>query len=518
MQFSKFAGSGIRPLRRHIIFVLSAGLVFIFALGTLLFPKLVGAHLAGAKSWVLNQFDGLFAISPIIALVVCLGLAMSPLGRIRLGGADARPEFRRHSWVAMLFAAGVGIGFMFYGVAEPLAYYTNWFGVPLDAVPGSPDARRLAFSATLFHWGIAPWALYAIMGLVLGFFAYNKGFPLTIRSAFYPLLGQRIWGWPGHIIDLFAVVSTVFGLATTIGIGAMQATSGMSFLFGIDTGLGHQILVIGLISGLAMISVMRGLDRGVKWLSNFNMVLAMMLLIFVIIAGPTLAIFMGFGAHLVEYFRDMPALANWIGRSDTAWFHDWTIFYWAWWISWSPFVGMFIARISCGRTIREYVVVLLLVPTLIALVWFTAFGETALAQFETGHGELANGIDSAPLALFQMLAGLPFSELTSIIALILLLVFIVTSVDSGALIVDALTSGDNRSNTKEAVRKSASSGFRRVFWAAMLGIVASVLLYGGGETALQTLQAGTIVAALPFTLILLFGCFSLVLGLLSVDR
>ena len=448
------------------VFFLSAGLVLFFSAATLIFPESSTQALASAKTWTLQSADWLFAITPIIVLLFSLSLCISPLGRIRLGGPDAKPDFKIHSWIAMLFAAGVGIGFMFYGAAEPLAYYTDWYGTPLGVEPGTPAAERLAFSATIFHWGLAPWAIYAIVGLSLGFFAHNKGLPLSIRSAFYPILGERIWGWPGHIIDLFAVVSTIFGLATTIGIGATQATSGLAYLFGFEPSTAIQIALIAAMTGLAVLSVLRGLDGGVKLLSNINMSLA-------------------------------------FGRTDILWFHDWTIFYWAWWISWSPFVGMFIARISRGRTVRQYFAVVLLAPFTICVIWFSAFGETALAQHKSGTGELAGEMTSASLVLFEMLAGMPFPEITSAMAIILLVVFIVTSADSGALVVDTITSGG----------KTDAPVGQRVFWATALGLTASALLYGGGADVLRSLQAGTITAALPFTVILLVCCLSLYMGM-----
>ena len=490
------------------VFFLSAGLILIFAALTLVFPDVTRDVMNGAKAWTLSKLDWFFAATPVLVLAVCIGLAVSPLGRIRLGGQEARPEFSRASWVAMLFAAGVGIGFMFYGAAEPLAYYSDWFGTPLNAEAGSEQAYRLAFSATLFHWGLFPWAIYAIVGLALGFFAHNKGLPLTIRSAFYPILGERIWGWPGHLIDLFAVISTVFGLATTIGIGATQATSGLAYLVGFEPNTLIQTGLIATITGFAVISVMRGMNGGVKFLSNLNMGIALALLLFVIVMGPTLVIFTGFGRHFFSYLQDMFVLTNWVGREDTQWFHDWTIFYWAWWISWSPFVGMFIARISLGRTVREYFAVVLLAPFVICIIWFTAFGETAVSQFNNGQGDLAGGVSSASLVLFHMLSSLPVPMITSAAAIFLLIVFIVTSADSGALVVDSITSGG----------KTDSPVIQRVFWACMLGVTASVLLYGGGKEALQTLQAGTITAATPFTFILLICCYSLYKGLRDEHR
>nr|WP_321511158.1 BCCT family transporter [uncultured Hyphomonas sp.] len=485
------------------VFFLSAGLIVLFSAMSLLFPEAATQYLTAAKTWTLQRADWLFAVTPLIVFAFALYLTFSPLGKIRLGGASAEPEFKTHSWVAMLFAAGVGVGFMFYGAAEPLAYYTDWYGTPLNAVPETPAAERLAFSATIFHWGLAPWAIYAIVGLALGFFAHNKGLPLSIRSACYHVFGERVWGWPGHIIDMFAVVSTVFGLATTIGIGATQASSGIAYLFGFEPNRYLQIALIVFMTGLAVLSVLRGMDGGVKLLSNINMSIAFGLLIFVVIAGPTVLIFTGLGQNFLAYLTDMPALTNWVDRPDIMWFHDWTIFYWAWWISWSPFVGMFIARISKGRTVREYFGVVLLAPFTICVIWFTAFGETALSLNQSGTGELADGMTSASLVLFEMLADLPFPLITSIIAIFLLIVFIVTSADSGALVVDTITSGG----------KTDAPVLQRVFWACMLGLTASALLYGGGTDVLQSLQAGTITAALPFTFILLACCFSLYLGL-----
>ena len=490
------------------VFFLAATLVLLFVGLTLVFPETSGSYLLAAKSYTLQSFDWLFALTPVLVFGFCMALAISPLGRIRLGGRDAKPEYRLHSWIAMLFAAGVGIGFMFWGAAEPLAYHSDWFGTPLNAEAGTPEANRLAFSATLFHWGLSPWAIYAVVGLSLGFFAHNKGLPLSIRSAFYPLLGDRVWGWWGHVIDLFAVVSTIFGLATTIGLGGTQAASGLGYIFDFEPNILVQVALIAAMTGLAVISVIRGMDGGVKLLSNINMAVAFALLVFVVIAGPTTLIFTGMWENLWAYVTDTPALTNWVNRDDVAWFHDWTIFYWAWWISWSPFVGMFIARISRGRTVREYFSVVLLAPFAICVIWFSAFGETAVHQYDSGTGDLAGGIVNSATVLFQMLAAMPFGGVTSIAAIALLIVFIVTSADSGALVVDTITSGG----------KTDAPVTQRVFWACMLGLTASALLYGGGTAALESLQAGTITAALPFTIILLICCVSLYLGMRDEPR
>jgi len=487
------------------VFFLSAILIFIFSGATLIFPEVANQALNGAKLWTLQKFDWFYAITPILILATCIGLAISPLGKIRLGGKHAKPDYSVWSWIAMLFAAGVGIGFMFYGAAEPLGYYTDWFGTPFNTPAETAEARRLAFTTTVFHWGLFAWSVYAIVGLSLAFFAYNRGLPLTIRSAFYPLLGDKIWGWPGHVIDLFAVVSTIFGLACTIGIGATQATSGLAYMFELAPSTGLQIGLIFVITLVAIISVLRGMNGGIKLLSNVNMLGATCLLLFVIIAGPTVVILKSIGMTTVHSIPDSFRLANWIGRPDQKFMHDWTIFYWAWWIAWSPFVGMFIARISKGRTIRQFMGGVLFAPLAIGIVWFTAFGEVAISQFESKAGDLASGMGDSSLVLFQMLDSLPMGEITSVIAIILLIIFIVTSADSGALVVDSLTSGGQTTSPKR----------QRVFWAAMLGLTAIALLYGGGDEALKALQAGTITAALPFTVIVLLYAICLIIGLRS---
>ncbi|MEM1380738.1 MAG: BCCT family transporter [Pseudomonadota bacterium] len=485
------------------VFFISALSILAFAIGTLSFPDEAQTILLGARDWTLDNADWFFVIATNLIFLFCALIALSPFGAIRLGGANARPDFSVKSWLAMLFSAGVGIGLMFYGAAEPLAYYTNWFGTPLNATPLTDEAEALAYSATIFHWGVTPWAIYAIMGLALAFFSFNKGLPLTIRSTFYPLLGERVWSWPGHGIDLLAVVATLFGLATSLGLGARQAAAGLEFLFGIDGGLGTQIVFICGITALAIVSVVRGLDGGVKVLSNLNIALAVLFLTFVIVSGPTQAIVKQIIPNASAYVTDTFRLSNWIGREDTEWFHGWTIFYWAWWVSWSPFVGMFIARISRGRTIRQFVAAVLIVPLGVTILWFTAFGVTAIEQAKSGVEPLSSGISDVSLVLFQMLAHLPFGEFASLIAVVLLVIFFVTSSDSGSLVIDSITAGG---------KLHAPVG-QRIFWASMEGLVAIVLLVGGGSAALNALQAGAITAGLPFTLVLLVCCVSLFRGL-----
>tara|TARA_Y100001960_G_scaffold193987_1_gene203084 strand:- start:187 stop:1557 length:1371 start_codon:yes stop_codon:yes gene_type:complete len=429
-------------------------------------------------------------------------LIVSPFGKIKLGGEDSIPEFSFISWVCMLFAAGVGIGMTFYGAAEPLSYYTGIFGTPLNVSPESEEAYRLAFSATIFHWGLNAWSVYAIVGLSLAFFCYNWKLPLTIRSIFYPLLGKRIWGWQGDVIDVIAVLATLFGLTTSLGLGARQATSGLSYLNVAPDTLLTQSLVIMFITFVVIFSVYRGLDKGVKVLSNINIALALVLLAFVVFAGPTLKIIMAYGTNLVFYFQDIVRLSDWNRPEDLQWYHDWTIFYWAWFISWSPFVGMFIARISKGRTIREFLSVVMFAPLLFCTVWFTSFGETAIFQFQEGLGNLSEPVGEISLVLFYMLDNLLFPIVASIFSLFMLVLFFVTSADSGSLVINRITSGG----------KENTPTIQRVIWAIIQGLVAIALLVGGGSVALQAIQSGSISMALPFVFILIAATISLLRG------
>lgn len=485
------------------VFFASALLILTFVGATLLIPDRAGEALGAARGWTLRHAHWVFSATIVFVFLFCVYVAASPIGRIRLGGETARTDFGTPSWLAMLFSAGVGIGLMFWGAAEPLAYFTGWGGTPLDVAPETAQARRLAMSATIVHWGFHPWAVYALVGLALAFFTFNKGLPLSIRSCFFPLLGERVWGWPGHLIDILAVIATTFGLATSLGLGAIQAATGLNLLTGIDNGLGTQIGVIVGVTALATISVVRGLERGVRMLSNLNIVLAVALFAFVLLAGPTALIIGAIPANAANYLADALPLTNWIDREDRDWYEAWTVFYWAWWISWCPFVGMFIARISKGRTIREFMIAVLLMPTTVSILWFTTFGTTAIDQAVGGVGELADGFTDASLVLFQMLANLPFSTVVSAFAVALLLIFFVTSSDSGSLVIDTITCGG----------KLHAPVRQRIFWAVMEGAVAAILLVGGGSEVLGALQAGAITTALPFALVLLLASVSLYRGL-----
>lgn len=486
------------------VFFTSAFFVVFFVILTLLFPDKSGEYFAAAKDWSIDNFDWLFMISGNIFVLFCLGLLFSPFGRIKIGGKAAKPEFSLASWFAMLFAAGMGIGLMFFSVAEPVGYFTSEAAkTPFNVPTGSEE---MAMGATMFHWGLHPWGIYAIVGLSLAFFAYNCNLPLTIRSTFYPLFGDRVWGVTGNVIDTVAVLATIFGLATSLGFGASQAAAGLHFLYNdIPNTITTQLAIIFGVTVVAIFSVVRGLDGGVKLLSNINMSLAAILMIFVFVAGSTALLLGGIGTTFMSYVENVIPLSNWIGREDQGFYKGWTIFYWAWWISWSPFVGMFIARVSKGRTVRQFIASVLIIPTLLTTVWMTIFGRSGIDQVKNEVGELADGIGETSLALFQMLDNLPFTTITSTIAIILVLIFFITSSDSGSLVIDSITAGG----------KLDAPVTQRVFWASMEGVIAAVLLFGGGAKALGALQAAAITVGLPFTIVLLLMCVSLFMGLRS---
>jgi betaine/carnitine transporter, BCCT family len=514
-----FSGSVALELDIHkVVFSVSAIGIMLFTFLTLAFQNDVEPLFVGLRDWLTGNLGWFFLLSGNIFVLVCLGLIVSPLGRIRLGGPDATPDFGYVGWFSMLFAAGMGIGLMFYGVSEPLSHYTAAYGgvsvgegggrtdwAPLDGAEGDVvEARRLGMAATIFHWGLHPWAIYAVVALALALFSFNKGLPLTLRSAFYPIFGERVWGWPGHIIDILAVLATVFGLATSLGIGAQQAAAGLNFLFGLSTGNAMLILLIILITLVAIVSIIRGLEGGVKVLSEVNMGLAALLLLFVILAGPTLAVVTGFFDNLLAYGRHLPALSMPFGREDTNFAGGWTAFYWAWWISWSPFVGMFIARVSRGRTVREFLIAVLIVPTFLSVLWMTALGGTAIGQV-VNDGYTAVQDAALELQLFQMLTQLPLTAITSFIGIVLVVVFFITSSDSGSLVIDTIAAGG----------KTNAPVIQRVFWASFEGAVAIALLLGGGLAGLQAMAVST---GLPFTFVLLAACYAVVRGLMNEPR
>ncbi|MEZ5779482.1 MAG: BCCT family transporter [Paracoccaceae bacterium] len=501
------------------VFMISGLSIVAFVFYALALPEQANAVFGWLRPWLTSTFDWFFLGAANVFVAFCLFLIVSPWGAVRLGGKEATPDYTYIGWFAMLFAAGMGIGLMFFGVLEPVYHMaiSQPLGVPSPiAADGSiiPEnveaAKRMGLAATIYHWGLHPWAIYAVVALALALFTFNKGLPLTIRSAFYPIFGERIWGWVGHVIDTLAVFATLFGLATSLGFGAQQANAGLEHVFGLPNNVTVQVLLITVITGIALVSVLRGLDGGVKVLSEINMGIAALLLVFVLLAGPTMIIFADFFAGLGAYVGSILPLSNPIGRADTDYMHGWTAFYWAWWISWSPFVGMFIARVSRGRTVREFIICVLLIPSLVCVLWMAVFGGVAIDQVltdPTGSAVKTYVIDSyvPELSLFAMLEGLPLSSITSVIGVVLVIVFFVTSSDSGSLVIDTITAGG----------KVDAPLPQRVFWCTFEGAVAIVLLIGGGLGALQAMVIST---GLPFTLVLLLMCWAIFKGLLSEAR
>ncbi len=494
------------------VFVISSIAIVVFIIGSLIFQEGATKLFGGLRVWLTTNLDWLFMITANLVFLFCLVVAFSPLGKIRLGGADAKPEYSYLTWLAMLFAAGVGIGLLFFGVSEPITYFQGGSYSPLgietiydpeaaytaENVPDAGDpkvqtAASVGIATTVFHWGLQGWAIYGVVGLALAFFAYNRGLPLLIRSAFYPIFGDRIWGWPGHIIDTFAIFAGIFGLATSLGLGVQQVTSGLDYLFGVPANSLTMVLLIVGITAIALISVMTGINVGIKRLSQFNIILAFLLLAALIFLGPTNYIFKSLFTGLGAYVMKIVPLSNWIGREDTGFFHDWTTFYWAWWIAWAPFIGTFIARISKGRTVREFVIFVLLLPTLLCLIWFSAFGGTAIHQFLTeGYTGVTEEVEiyKYELALFKMFEGLPWATLLSCIGMTLTIIFFVTSSDSGSLIIDIIAAGG----------KVDAPIPQRVFWCTAEGLVAIALLLGGG---LKSLQAASLTTGFPFAIVIL---------------
>jgi len=495
------------------VFMISGLVIVAFVFFALALPEQANQIFNWLRPAITSTFDWFFLLAGNIFVLVAVGLMISPLGKVRIGGTKATPEYSYAGWFAMLFAAGMGIGLMFFGVAEPISHFSSsvaenagaadsW--APLAGAAGNEEAaRRLGMAATIFHWGLHPWAVYAIVALSLALFAYNKGLPLSIRSIFYPIFGEKVWGWTGHVIDTVAVFATLFGLATSLGFGAEQANAGLEHIFGIPVSDVSKVLLITGITAIALLSVVAGLDAGVKRLSEINMVLAALLLLFVIILGPTVAILTGFFGNIAAYAENLPALSNPFGREDANFAQGWTSFYWAWWISWSPFVGMFIARVSRGRTVREFILCVLVIPTVVSILWMTAFGGTAISFVNEGFQSITDA--SLELKLFVMLEQLPVAAITSFVGIVLVIVFFVTSSDSGSLVIDTITAGG----------KIDAPVAQRVFWCIFEGLVAIALLLGGG---LGALQAASVSTGLPFALVLLVGCWALVKGLMAEPK
>jgi choline/glycine/proline betaine transport protein len=441
------------------------------------------------QSTVLENFGWLYLLSVGIFLASVILLCLGDYGRLKLGPDDSTPDFSFVSWIAMLFAAGMGIGLMYYAVGEPMTH----FMAPPTAEPRTVEATREAMSVTFFHWGIHAWAVYAVVGLSLAYFGYRYNLPLTIRSGLYPILKERIHGPIGHAVDIFAIVGTMFGIATSLGLGVAQINAGLNYLLDVPVGLEVQLPLILAITALATLSVVTGLDRGVRILSETNLVVAILLMIFVLTVGPTAQLFRDFVQNIGLYLDALLLRTfNIYAYEPTPWIDAWTLFYWSWWISWSPFVGMFIARISRGRTVREFVIAVLFIPACFTFFWMTVFGNSAIFIDTTiANGRLgADVVADVSVGLFRFFEYLPLTSLTSTLAVMLVAIFFVTSSDSGSLVVDSIAAGGETETTTA----------QRVFWCALEGVVAALLLIAGG---LGALQSATIASALPFCIIML---------------
>ncbi|MCA9505797.1 MAG: BCCT family transporter [Myxococcales bacterium] len=475
------------------VFLSSAGLVLLLLVFGVVAPERARDLFVGLQDRIVGRLGWLFVGSMAAFLVFVVWCAWGERGRLRLGADDAEPDFSLPSWFAMLFSAGMGIGIMFYGVAEPVLHAAS----PPSGVGGTTESAQQAMTIAFFHWGLHAWGVYAAMGLAIAYFGHRRGLPLAIRSTLRPLFGARMDGFLGHAVDVFAVFGTLFGLATSLGLGAMQINAGLHRLTGLAMDETTQVGLIAIITAAATTSVVLGLDRGIRRLSELNVALACGLLLFVAATGPTWALVGAFVREIVDYSRALvPLSVGWVRFGDDVWQKDWTLFYWAWWIAWSPFVGLFIARISRGRTIREFVWGVLLVPSLVSFVWFTVFGWSALVLDGREPGITAAVERDLSVGIYALLERLPAAEWTSFLAALVVAIFFVTSSDSGSFVVDMLTSGGHPDPPV----------WQRVFWAVSEGVVAGVLLVSGG---LEALRSAAINTGLPFCVILLLVCIGL---------
>ncbi|MCW3788910.1 BCCT family transporter [Plebeiibacterium sediminum] len=480
------------------VFWPAAIVIILFITTTLIVGKPMNRIFSTIQTSISNFGGWFFVISINVFLFFVIFIAFSKFGKIKLGGPKAKPEFSKGAWFAMLFSAGMGIGILFWSVGEPIKHFIH----PPGSEPRSIEAARNSLEITFLHWGLHAWGIYALVGMALAFFTFNKKLPLTISSIFYPLLGKKIYGPWGKAINVLAVVATLFGLATSLGLGVQQVSAGLAHLFKIPDNTTTQVILIIVITLAATTSVVAGLSAGVKRLSEINMVLAAIFLLFMIVVGPTIFIFDSFIQNVGGYIQNFFELSTWTETyQQSAWQNDWTVFYWAWWISWSPFVGMFIARISRGRTLKEFVLGVLIVPTLLTFLWLSAFGGSAMFLELNSMADIAGAVtNNIATSLYVLLEQFPISTVTSIVGVILVASFFVTSSDSGSLVVDSLTAGG----------KLDAPVAQRIFWALTEGAVAAVLLVGGGLSALQTASIST---GLPFAIILLFVVWSLMKGL-----
>ena len=494
--------------REHVhpvVFPVSATVIIAFVLWGSLAPDGAMEALGSTRVWITETLGWFFIAAVASFLVFLLFLVLGRYANVRLGPDDSRPDYSYLTWFAMLFSAGMGIGLVFWGVAEPIYHF-----IDAPRTEGGSEAAALdAMTLTFHHWGLGAWSVYAVLGLSLAYFGYRHNLPMTIRSALYPLIGNKIHGWQGNLVDILAIFGTMFGIATSLGLGVAQINSGLNSAFDVPVSTGVQVVLIAIITVGATISVVSGLDKGIRRLSELNITLAGLLLLFVAVAGPSMLLLGAYVENLGNYIFNFVDLMFWSGSysaDDAGWLSAWTIFYWAWWISWAPFVGSFIARISRGRTIREFILGVLLVPSLVSFAWFTVMGNTGLLFQSDGTADVYGAIEGAgfdeSVAMFAVLDALPFSLLTTVVTIFVITVFFVTSSDSGSFVIDMIASGGSL---------NPPVGLR-IFWALSEGAVAAVLLVAGG---LGALQAGAIATGLPFTVVLLIVMLGVFKGLRS---
>ncbi len=476
------------------VFLGAAGIIASFVIYGAVAPDHAGANFEAAQAFIIDRFGWFYTLSSTLILVFVIWLGSSRAGDIRLGGDGAEPEFGNLTWFTMLLAAGMGIGLVFFGVAEPIEHYL----APLEAEGRTDEAVREALFHTFFHWGLHPWGIYIGMALPLAYFHFRHDLPLAPRSMLYPLIGERIHGWWGHCVDILATVGTLFGVGTSLGLGAMQINAALGRIAGVSTSITIQLLIIATITTVATISVVTGLKVGIRRLSQLNMGLATVILLFVFALGPTVYILDTFVSGIGQYLQNLPRASFRVIRGDDrAWQADWTLFYWSWWIAWSPFVGIFAARISKGRTIREFIFAMLLAPSLAGFFWFATMGGTGLFIEHLGAGGIAGPtLEDEAFSLFAMLEHLPFTTAMSALAAFVIVVFFVTSSDSGSL-VDVMVTSGGHPNPPAAYR---------IFWCVAEGVVAAALLVAGGLTALRT---ASLTPALPMAVLLLVACYGL---------
>jgi glycine betaine transporter len=480
------------------VFYTSVAIMAILVLAGVTMPAALERVTGNLQAFITDAFGWYYLIVVTLFVGVCLYLLVSPVGRIKLGKQEDKPEFSRPTWLAMLFSAGVGIGLIFYGTAEPISHYA--ISSPTGET-GTDQAIKDAMRFTFFHWGFHAWAIYGIVALALAYFTFRKDEKVLISKTLRPLIGKYADGMIGKIIDVIAVISTVIGVATTLGFGAMQINGGLSYLFGTPSNMTSQFVIVLVLTILFMISALTGLSKGIKILSNMNMGLSFVLFLFVFLFGSTLFTLNMFTHTVGTYIQNFINMSFRIAPMDEesrSWINGWTIFYWAWWIAWSPFVGIFIARVSKGRTIREFVVCVLLVPSLISFIWFSTFGSTAVLAERTGIAAISTL--AAEESLFGLLESFPISMVVSILAIVIIITFFVTSADSGTFVLGMMTT-DGSQNPSNSIK---------ITWGILLATTALALLYSGG---LQALQNTMIVAALPFSVIIALMTYSLIKSL-----